>query len=271
MILRVDNVHKSYILGRTILPVLRGVSLTVERGEFLAITGSSGSGKSTLLHVMSGLDVPQRGQVLFDGKVLFEPEGMRRIPVGREGSFAQAAASRGEGGSEGSRVRVKHPRSALPDDLRMLENRRNRLRNISFGFVFQFYHLLPEFDVLENVLLPNMVGQSMGAWLADRSRTAGRALDLLQRVGLGDRLKHHPNELSGGERQRVAIARALMNDPAVLFADEPTGNLDATTGRDIFSLIKDLNQAGQTTVMVTHDGDLARDADRIAHLTEGRL
>ena len=257
--LRAENLHKSYLLGRSALPVLRGVSLTIQAGDFVAITGSSGGGKSTLLHVLSGLDVPQRGQVFFKDEALFEPEGTRRIPVGRDSSFVQAVAE------------SSADRHALPHDLRLLENRRNDLRNASFGFVFQFYYLLPEFDVLENVLLPQMVGQSMGGWLSGRSRAARRAVELLERVGLGDRLKHRPNELSGGERQRVAIARALINEPAILFADEPTGNLDGKTGRDILNSLKSLNQNGQTLVMVTHDRELAREAHRVVQLVDGRL
>ena len=152
-----------------------------------------------------------------------------------------------------------------------MEGHRNDLLNSAFGFVFQFYHLLPEFDVLENIELPQMVGQSMGGWLAPRGESSQRALALLDSVGLGDRLRHRPSELSGGERQRVAIARALINQPAVLFADEPTGNLDGKTGRDIFNLLKDLNKAGQTLVMVTHDRDLAEEADAVVRLVDGRL
>ena len=259
--LRATNIHKAYVLGRTELPVLRGVSLEVGKGEFLAITGASGSGKSTLLYVMSGLDVPQRGQVLFEGQELFEPEGTRRFPSPVNGGPRSAPADR----------RAGRPAAPSAGDLRLLQGRRNRLRNVSFGFVFQFYHLLPEFDVLENVLLPQMVGKSMGGWLADRAGTSERALAMLDRVGLSDRLSHKPSELSGGERQRVAIARALINDPAVLFADEPTGNLDGKTGHDIFNLLKELSQSGRTLVMVTHDRDLARQAGRVVHLVDGRL
>lgn len=263
--LRATNIHKTYVLGRTELPVLRGVSLEVRKSEFLAITGASGSGKSTLLYVMSGLDIPQRGQVLFEGRELFEPEGMRRFPMPANGGPRSAGKWPG-GSAPASR------QAALPTgDLRLLQGRRNHLRNVSFGFVFQFYHLLPEFDVLENVLLPQMVGKSMGGWLADRSGTSERALAMLDRVGLSGRLSHRPNELSGGERQRVAIARALINDPAVLFADEPTGNLDGKTGHEIFNLLKDLSQSGRTLVMVTHDRDLARQAGRVVHLVDGRL
>jgi ABC-type lipoprotein export system ATPase subunit len=146
---------------------------------------------------------------------------------------------------------------------------RERLLNSAFGFVFQFYHLLPEFDVLENVLLPLMVGRSIGRWLGDRESSARRAHELLDRVGLSGRLRHRPAELSGGERQRVAIARALVNEPAVLMADEPTGNLDGRTGREIVKLLRELNASGQTIVMVTHDRDLAAEADEAIHLVDG--
>lgn len=262
-LLRCENIHKSYQLGRTVLPVLRGISLNIPRGRFVAIMGSSGSGKSTLLHVLSGLDVPQRGQVYYQGQPMFEPEGRRRMPQGRE---------TGPGGGEEQETSDSRPVSSeRPVADGILEDRRNRLLNSAYGFVFQFYHLLPEFDVLENVLLPQMVGKSIGGWLERRGEGAARALDLLDRVGLGDRLRHRPNELSGGERQRVAIARALMNEPAVLFADEPTGNLDARTGRGIFDLLRGLNQSGQTMVMVTHDRDLASQADEVVQLTDGRI
>ena len=268
--LRAENIHKSYILGRTILPVLRGVSVQIERGAFVSITGPSGCGKSTLLHVLSGLDVPQRGQVIFDGVELFEPEGVRKIPVGREGSFVETAALEAAGAARGAGMPAAG-RPTMVRDARLIEGRRNQIRNASYGFVFQFYHLLPEFDVLENILLPMMVGRSIGQWMSVRAELAARARALLQRVGLGDRLHHRPNELSGGERQRVAIARALINQPAVLFADEPTGNLDSKTGAAIFALLKELNESGQTIVMVTHDRELAARADRVIRLADGRL
>lgn len=261
--LRAENIHKCYFLGRSTLPVLRGVDFAVGSGEFVSITGPSGGGKSTLLHIISGLDVPQRGQVHYRGRELFEPEGMRKIPVGRDGAFVASAVA----SPSGRAATASRPSR----DLRLLESHRNDLRNSAFGFVFQFYHLLPEFDVLENVLLPKMVGQSAGCWLASRGASSSRALQLLERVGLTGRVKHRPNELSGGERQRVAIARALMNEPAVLFADEPTGNLDSKSGSAIFELLGELNVAGQTIVMVTHDRDLAARADRSVNLVDGRL
>jgi ABC-type lipoprotein export system ATPase subunit len=206
---------------------------------------------------------------------MFEPEGVRKIPVGRDSSLAEAAAEEEKSPPRVSAVGRRSPSRALPAEPdgphRLLEGRRNRWLNADFGFVFQFYHLLPEFDVLENILLPQMVGQSIGGWLAGRAAFVQRAHELLDRVGLRDRLRHRPNELSGGERQRVAIARALINGPALLFADEPTGNLDGKTGRDIFSLLKELNAAGQTIVMVTHDRDLAKEADAIVQLVDGRV
>ncbi len=280
-ILRCEGIHKAYRLGRTELPVLRGVDVRIEAGRFVVITGSSGSGKSTLLHVMSGLDVPQRGQVYFRRQPLFEPEGLRKIPKGREEGFAgtaeparaagvQAGAATGSTASGSSPAGAAASREARWPH-RFLAQQRDNWLNTAFGFVFQFYHLLPECDVLENVLLPAMVGRPVGHWLANRREAEARARALLERVGLKARLRHRPNELSGGERQRVAICRALMNEPAVLFADEPTGNLDARTGREILDLLRELNRGGQTLVMVTHDRDLARSADEVVHLVDGRV
>jgi ABC-type lipoprotein export system ATPase subunit len=149
---------------------------------------------------------------------------------------------------------------------------RSRIRNMQFGFVFQFYHLLPELNVLENAMLASMIENSWLSFHGKKRELRERAALLLNQFGLGHRLKHRPAQLSGGERQRVAIARALMNNPRVLFADEPTGNLDADTGRQIMTVLEDLHQkSGQTIVMVTHDRALAREADRVLVLTDGHL
>lgn len=146
---------------------------------------------------------------------------------------------------------------------------RGQYRNKEIGFVFQFYHLLPELNVLENVLMAGMVGTGFWEWRSSRFEQKKRAREILDRVGLTERLQHRPSELSGGERQRVAVARALVNGPALLLADEPTGNLDETTGAEILRLLKELNAAGQTIVMVTHDTKVASLAHRRVHLTSG--
>ncbi|MCK6457989.1 MAG: ABC transporter ATP-binding protein [Phycisphaerae bacterium] len=248
-ILEARNLHRTYVLGRTRLHVLRGVDLAVAPGEFVAIMGSSGSGKSTLLHILGALDIPQRGQVCFRQQPVF-PDESHRIADRRPAA-----------------------NSAGADDVpsMTLDATANRLRNEAFGFVFQFYHLLPEYDVLENTLLPHVVGLDAAGWFASQREIRGRAVELLASLGLGDRISHRPNELSGGERQRVAIARALIHRPAVLLADEPTGNLDSATGREILGVLQRLTQAGQTIVMVTHDAEIARQAHRIVRLSDGRV
>jgi lipoprotein-releasing system ATP-binding protein len=158
------------------------------------------------------------------------------------------------------------------DIAQMSGNERSQLRNTQFGFVFQFYHLLPELNVLENTLLAAMVQHSWFAFRARRGALRDRAKLVLEQLSMGHRLRHRPNQLSGGERQRVAIARALMNSPRVLFADEPTGNLDAETGRQIMAVLERLHrESAQTIVMVTHDRTLARQADRVLVLKDGRL
>jgi lipoprotein-releasing system ATP-binding protein len=151
-------------------------------------------------------------------------------------------------------------------------DRRDRLRNQTFGFIFQFYHLLPELDTLENVLVPEMIAHSVLGWWRRRGEFRRRATELLERVGLGHRLRHRPSELSGGEMQRAAIARALVNRPRILLADEPTGNLDTATGAEIVHLLHDLNhQEGLTIIMVTHNLDIATGTDRVVRLENGRV
>jgi len=225
LLLKAVDIHKTYQLDMVKVPVLKGVSVDVQKGEFLAVVGVSGSGKSTLLHILGALDQPDRGSVFFNDQDIFAASG------------------------------------TLRDDL----------RNHCFGFVFQFYHLLPELTVLENVMMPLLVGSTVRSWLRNAPEIEQRARQILSRLNLDHRIFHLPAQLSGGERQRVAIARAVINDPVILFADEPTGNLDAGTGRQIFNTLLELNRAGQTIIMVTHDNDLARQTHRIVKLYDGKI
>jgi lipoprotein-releasing system ATP-binding protein len=228
-LIRVENLHKTYRLGRVDVPVLRGVTLDVQQGEWLAVLGASGSGKSTLLHLMGGLDRPDRGN---GGGVTFHDRRLRDMS-GR--------------------------------DL-------DRYRTASVGFVFQFYHLLPELTVLENVAVAAMVRMGRFGYARKRAEQIATAMALLDSFGLSHRLAHRPSELSGGERQRVAIARALMNGPELLLADEPTGNLDRHTGEKILDAVAALRKARkQTIVMVTHDPQVAARADRLVRLDDGRV
>ena len=214
------DVTKTYKLGVTIVEALRGVNLSVERGDSVSIMGPSGSGKSTLLHIMGCLDVPTSGKYFLDG-----------IDVATLGS----------------------------DDLA-------RTRGKKIGFVFQFFHLIPSLNSIENVMLP-MMFDSIGE--EDRWTKAEALLD---KVGLKSRMYHKPNELSGGERQRVAIARALSQNPAVLLADEPTGNLDSAVGAEIITLFHKLHhEEGITLVTVTHDPQIAHYADRVIFIKDGQI
>jgi len=195
VILKAENVHKSYRMGATQVNVLKGADLAVHEGEFIAIIGASGSGKSTFLHILGGLDRPDKGAIRFNGR----------------------------------------------DLNRMKARELNRFRNEKVGFVFQFYHLLDELTVLENVMLPSMISRSVAGWLAGRRAVRRRAESLLDQMGLKERLKHKPYQLSGGERQRVAIGRALMNEPKLLLADAPTGSLASATGNGILNVLDALN------------------------------
>ncbi|MFZ9887313.1 MAG: ABC transporter ATP-binding protein [Myxococcota bacterium] len=216
MRIEVTGLRKSYLLDGQEIPVLHGVDLVIERGEFVSLTGPSGVGKSTLLHVLGTLDIPTGGRVVMDGTDV----------------FAQTPAGIAE------------------------------FRNRHIGFVFQFHHLLPEFTALENTMMPALVAR------VPKARAAQRARELLSEVGLGHRLGHRPGELSGGEQQRVALARALVNEPELLLADEPTGNLDERTGAGIHELIERLNQQrGITALLVTHNPRLALRMRRRIQLT----
>jgi putative ABC transport system ATP-binding protein len=213
------DLTKVYVLGDTELHALDGVSLTVERGEFLAIMGSSGSGKSTLMNVLGCLDRPTSGSYVLDGQEV-------------------ARLSRGQ----------------------LAE-----VRNRTLGFVFQSFNLLARTSARENVELPLVYAGVPRRERADRARVA------LERVGLGSRLDHHPAQLSGGQQQRVAIARAIVNEPKLMFADEPTGNLDSRTSLDVMALFQELWRVGLTIVYVTHEPDIARYASRILTVRDGRI
>jgi lipoprotein-releasing system ATP-binding protein len=235
--LQAVGITKSFRMGETDFTVLRELDFDLQAGEFVAIEGRSGSGKSTLLHILATLDSADAGQLLFQGS------DYARRPI-----------------ASGILSRLKS------------EGQAARLRNKQFGFIFQFYHLLPELNVVENTMLAPSIEFSWLQFRSRRSALRSRAIDLLDQLGLSHRLTHRPSQLSGGERQRVAIARALMNSPKVLFADEPTGNLDAETGRQIMDVLEKLHREhGQTIVMVTHDRSLAREADRVLVLKDGRL
>jgi lipoprotein-releasing system ATP-binding protein len=218
--LEATSVDKSYQVGGTRLPVLRDLSLSVERGEMVAIVGASGVGKSTLLHVLGGLDSLDSGSVQIAG-----------------------------------------------DDLQtMRAEQLVAFRNRHVGFVFQFHHLLPEFSALENAGMPMRIARASATERDQRARA------LLGRVGLGERLEHRPGMLSGGEQQRVAIARALIMDPAVLLADEPTGDLDEHTAETLHMLLREMHrERGLTSIIATHNARLSAACDRVLRLEDGRL
>ena len=212
-----SSVHRTYTLGKKTVEVLRGIDLEITRGERVFLCGASGAGKTTLLYTLAGLERPEKGKVLIDGKDLYA----------------------------------------------LSQKEQSLVRNSTMGYIFQNYYLLPELTALENVMVPGMI----------RSRNhRRRALDLMGEVGLGDRIHHLPAELSGGEQQRVAIARALINEPAMVFADEPTGNLDSRNGGEVMNLLLEFARNLSTTlIVVTHDRILAEQGDRTLEIVDGQM
>jgi putative ABC transport system ATP-binding protein len=217
--INVNSVHKSYDLGETSVHALRGVTFSIEKGEFVSIMGPSGSGKSTLMNIVGCLDTPSEGTYLLNQR-----------NVGK-----------------------------------LDEEQLARIRNQEIGFIFQQFHLLPRSTALENVTLPLKYAS------VQRAEQLSRAEEVLNKVGLNDRLSHKPTELSGGEQQRVAIARALVNSPSILFADEPTGNLDSKTGKEVLEIFKELNEKGQTIVVITHENDIAKQSQRTITIKDGEI
>jgi putative ABC transport system ATP-binding protein len=213
------DLWKTYVMGSEEIHALQGVTISIERGEYVAIMGPSGSGKSTLMNLIGCLDTPSRGSYLLNGKQVSQ----------------------------------------------MNDNELARIRNEEIGFVFQTFNLLPRATALHNVELPLVYAGVAAKDRQERARVA------LQKVELGERMMHRPNELSGGQRQRVAIARALVNNPSILLADEPTGNLDSKTGTEIMGLFERLHKAGNTIVLVTHEPDVASFAYRTIYIRDGKV
>ncbi|MCG2783383.1 MAG: ABC transporter ATP-binding protein [Candidatus Altiarchaeales archaeon] len=218
-IIKLEDVWKIYQMGKVQVNALRGSSLEIMPGEFVAIMGPSGSGKSTLMNLVGCLDIPSKGRIFLEGQDISELE---------ESELAQ-------------------------------------IRGRIIGFVFQTFNLIPSLTALENVMLP-MTFQGI-----QRYEREERAAKLLEMMGLGKRIHHKPAELSGGQQQRVAIARSLANDPDVILADEPTGNLDSKTGNEVMDMLTKLNKDGKTIVMVTHDNNLSKYADRIVNIMDGKI
>jgi putative ABC transport system ATP-binding protein len=216
-IIDIKNIKKQYIMGSQLIEALKDVSLSIQKGEYVALMGPSGSGKSTLMNILGCLDSPTSGSYNLNGTEVSE----------------------------------------------MSDDELARVRNQEIGFIFQTFNLLPRLTALENVALPMVY-----AGLSKAARMQ-RAEQVMEMVGLKDRMTHKPNELSGGQRQRVAIARALVNNPSIILADEPTGNLDTKTSYEIMSIIENISAQGNTVIIVTHEEDIAKHARRIMRLRDG--
>ncbi|MDA7690064.1 ABC transporter ATP-binding protein [Gammaproteobacteria bacterium] len=219
MIIKTDNLKRSFQVGSEKVEALKGINLSVEKGEFLSIMGPSGSGKTTLMNIIGCLDTPSSGSYYLNNKLVNDLED---------------------------------------DELAFI-------RNKEIGFVFQSFHLLAKNSALNNVLLPLKYAG------VNQDEAHILAKNVLDKVGLSDRLNHAPSELSGGQQQRVAIARALVNKPSIIFADEPTGNLDSQTGDDVMNLFKELNNQGQTIILITHEEDIAKQSKRIINIKDGLI
>ncbi len=219
MIIKTENLTKDYETGSQVVSALKGINLSVEKGEFLSIMGPSGSGKTTLMNIIGCLDSPTKGSYYLNDKSV----------------------------------------SKLDD------NELAKIRNEEIGFVFQSFHLLARNTAFDNVMLPLKYAG------VNKEEASKRSSDVLELVGLSSRSKHTPAELSGGQQQRVAIARALVNQPSILFADEPTGNLDSKTGQDVMKIFKDLNADGQTIILITHEDSIAKQSNRIITIMDGLI
>ena len=219
MIINVKDIKKSYTVGTQEVNALRGINLSVEKGEFISIIGPSGSGKTTLMNIIGCLDTPSSGEYELNGSLV----------------------------------------SKLEDD------ELARIRNKEIGFVFQSFNLLAKNSVLENVMLPLKYAGF------EKSEAVKKSNEVIDKVGLSDRLAHTPAELSGGQQQRVAIARALVNKPSIIFADEPTGNLDSKTGKEVMTIFKELNASGQTIILITHEESIANQSNRIITIKDGLI